>query len=493
MNSKRDQYDSEDSFIENQKWDNVLENLKFKDKPTHQETENVMNSHRPNQPQACLNPGNSRTIPMQNPGFFPYIPNVPLLNPCGGVIQTPSSYYTQIGYPISNYPGYQVYPQQLWPIQQITEQIQPQQNEQTEKKLSTKKKKKKSSGASDIKSQIKTSPNLSKNKLTEESTSKDDFHHSLDKSAESQDKTTHPANMKHRVEIDSTDSLKKFISSLDINAKKLSTKCQDMFIKIINLNNSDLEKWEFAMNIQKIIEQSLSKYEISATMKLLSHQGFEKFSNTKFGNYIIQSLVKKLSAEDLAFAWTSLSTFSIMISEYGNRVIQLSLNLLLDFKNKKYEDMIINTISTYYDFLAYNKYGTYILQNYLCHSSSPNIQSLVTFIEENFYSLSFHVNGIHLVKKYITHIKGNQEEITKIFERFVKPHIQFLMIDKYCHYLVCLFIEEFSYLRKESIIQLNRQVKSFKDKYSRKVVLLILELYDEVSSILINIGFKELS
>lgn len=478
MKSERDQFDFEDlnnSIL----WDYALENMKSKQKLRANNINQFQNKHKSKDTEHA-DSKNSRIISESN-GYSMNMPFTPIFSPSGNVVQSQYPNYMQPGIPIAYYPGYTFLPEQMPIPQQQILKMEQKLIKSSNKKPKTKKKKSKienSTKNSKDSSSLEKEKEKDKSKLTENK-SKDSKSNETEPTGIN-DEDTQKISIKNEVnDSHNSESLKSKLSILNIDSKRITAKCQDMFIKIININNSDLDKWDYAISIQKIIEKSLSSYEISSTMKLLNQQGFQKFANSKFGNYILQSIIKKLTPEDLISAWENLSTISIMVSEYGNRVIQLSLDLLLNYKIKSYEDIVIASIAKNYDFLAYNKYGTYILQNYLCHRSSPNIESLVNYIEENFYSLSFHVNGIHLIKRYIIHIKDNKEEVTKIFERFVKPYFPFLIQDKYSHYLVCLMIEEFKHLRKDILLHYKENVKCFKDKYLRRVTLLFLELYDE--------------
>ena len=65
---------------------------------------------------------------------------------------------------------------------------------------------------------------------------------------------------------------------------------------------------------------------------------------------------------------------------------------------------------------CYNVYGTHILEKKLSYFEDEFIKEIIEYVYNNFIDLSFHINGICIVKKLLlmTHKKDLHNKIKKI-------------------------------------------------------------------------------
>lgn len=120
-----------------------------------------------------------------------------------------------------------------------------------------------------------------------------------------------------------------------------------------------------------------------------------------YGNYFVQKLIKLLdpdSFSDLLGIIIKNNIAELANHQYANHIIK---SLIENFKSEQQESRITTAITPYYREMAFNIYGTHVLQSIMINFRETTKMSLISYVEENFYSLSMDINGVCLVKKYI--------------------------------------------------------------------------------------------
>lgn len=252
---------------------------------------------------------------------------------------------------------------------------------------------------------------------------------------------------------------------------------------LILLNDSFYKKKKKCILIQKKIEDINDPVILKRIFAELN-KNLAKISIGKFSNYFLQSLFVKLDSEDLKTSWKELTNYEVMSNEFGNRVIQALVGVLL---SKNMQNHIISKLKTMISVLSYDKYGIFVLQSlFIGNLKSGEIDFLTSYINEFFHSLSFNINGVVLLKKYFLYIKKNDdmECLKKLYIQKIKPFFYFLIHEKYSSYLVQMLIEEFSYVYDDLIDYIDVDNLP-SNEYSLKVIQSMIDLYNNVKVSLI--------
>lgn len=248
------------------------------------------------------------------------------------------------------------------------------------------------------------------------------------------------------------------------------------------LNQESYQIKKKCLQIQEIIESIYSIQDIKNIFNYLLLQDIDKISIGAYSNYFVQSLIKKLDLEDLKKAWNLLSKFQVMLNEFGNRVVQTLVELMVSHNMQK---IVLTKIDEMLTILSFDRYGIFILHQLLkLNLEYSQISFLAEHINEQFNSLVFNINGVVLVKKYFFYLKKNElvEHIRKLYFQRVVPFLYFYMHEKNSSYLILMLIEEFPSIAQNVFDYIDVKILMISE-HSAKVLNRLMELIILVSSI----------
>lgn len=253
----------------------------------------------------------------------------------------------------------------------------------------------------------------------------------------------------------------------------------DYFLNKCNITYINSQKG--SKKIQKAMDNIVKKEEIDI---LYDHSINELvyFVNHKYGNYYSQKLLQKLDFAKRTKVWEILTEKNILLyalNEFGNHSIQI---LISSTESETEEDTIMAYFKNYYSSLSYNKYGSFILQRILKTFSQKWKSEILSFIGENFNSLLFHVNGVCLIKKFISYGDFDSNEKKNAFMSNFKYLLYPLITDKYANYFCLFILEEWGLSTCKDIVVLlkNNIIDFMENKNSIDVILKYLSLNDNI-------------
>jgi hypothetical protein len=154
-------------------------------------------------------------------------------------------------------------------------------------------------------------------------------------------------------------------------------------------------------------------------------------------------------------------------------------------------------IKDFINIFCYNIYGTHVLEKMLSYFEDEFIKEIIDYVYNNFIELSYHINGICVVKKLLlmTHKKDLHQKLkNKIIENASN-----LIVHQYGNYVIQVIVENWEDSDLEDIINLykNNYIYLSKQKYSSNVVERIIEknkinLEFYIKEICINNNLSEL-
>ena len=197
-----------------------------------------------------------------------------------------------------------------------------------------------------------------------------------------------------------------------------------------------------------------------------------------FGNYFCQKFFNKLDFNQRSLIWDFFNNNLIYYAtqEYGNRCYQAMIDLV---DNEQEEDKIINIVYPYFRELAYNQFGTYVLQKIILKFSAKGKQKLVLFIKENISTLACDAQGVCILKKYIINIKS-KEDVNSMndFNNLIYQWIPKLCNDAFGNYAILCMFEEWGLNACDRIVKIfykNIAIYS-SQKFASSLISKILEL-----------------
>lgn len=234
--------------------------------------------------------------------------------------------------------------------------------------------------------------------------------------------------------------------SCDQSDKQIHSKvCQFILKKCSDL--SYICFYKGSKKLQKLLKTIKNKNEISCIFQEISKLDLVTICTDQFGNYFLQTLISKLGSTELhqLSKYLKQKKYDICLDEYGNRVIQC---LLFNQIKYNFNSSFLSEIVEIVEVLGFHKYGCFILQNLLELSSRNKLLEfdfLLSYIEENFYSLCCHITGVVLLKKYIIYIKNRfaKKEIDIFLNEYIQQKLPFLSQHKVAHFLIIWITEQF--------------------------------------------------
>ena len=211
-----------------------------------------------------------------------------------------------------------------------------------------------------------------------------------------------------------------------------------------------------------------------------------KFKETMcncYGNYFLQKFILKLTTAQRLFILKKIRNNFIPIAKTisGTHCIQS----LIDMMNTKKEEKIIKNIIKHNLLdLSLNPSSTQIIQKLITNIFIKKRDYLVQFILLNFVQLSVNLNGVALIKKFISEIRSsNDPKLAHIIIQLLENNCLSLCKDQYSNYVIQHSIEAFGYeLMKKLIYKMvNNIIMLSLEKYSSNVidkVMMLLKLND---------------
>ena len=277
------------------------------------------------------------------------------------------------------------------------------------------------------------------------------------------------------------------IEILLIEVKKILNKIEKIDLTIYNKLKGKFEQIIRTHKGSRIFQNYLK-----STHTDILHQIFLELKNKipellkdNYANYFCKKFFTSLNQKDriefLTIIQNDLSTLAIdFIATYP---IQGIIEQLGSKAEKKIIYMgIKDSINVY----CYNVYGTHILEKILSYFEEEFIGEIIEYVYNNFIDLSFHINGICIVKKLLlmTHKKDLHKKIKKI----IYDNAIDLIVHQYGNYVIQTIVENWDDNDLEEILNLykNKYIYLSKQKFSSNAIERILEKNKKNVEIYIN-------
>ena len=193
-----------------------------------------------------------------------------------------------------------------------------------------------------------------------------------------------------------------------------------------------------------------------------------------YANYFCKKFFESLNQKDrieyLTIIQNDLNILAIDIT--GTYPIQ---GIIEQLGSKAEKKIIYLGIKDYIDIFCYNIYGTHVLEKMLSYFEDEFAKETIDYVYNNFIDLSYHINGICIVKKLLlmTHKKDLHQKLkTKIIDNALN-----LIVHQYGNYVIQVIVENWDDNDLEDIINLykDKYIYLSKQKYSSNVVERIIE------------------
>ena len=193
-----------------------------------------------------------------------------------------------------------------------------------------------------------------------------------------------------------------------------------------------------------------------------------------YANYFCKKFFDCLSQKD------RIEYLTIIQNDLGMLAIDITATYpiqgIIEQLGSKAEKRIIYIgIKDYINIFCYNVYGTHVLEKMLSYFEEEFTKEIIDFVYNNFIDLSYHINGICIVKKLIlmTHKKELHEKLKKkIYDNALN-----LIVHQYGNYVIQVIMENWEDNDLEDIIDLCKDKYVFlsNQKYSSNAVERIIE------------------
>ena len=266
------------------------------------------------------------------------------------------------------------------------------------------------------------------------------------------------------------------IEILLIEVKNILNKLEKIDITIYNKL-----KGKFELIIRTHKGSRIFQNYLKSTHSDILHQIFLELKNKlpellkdNYANYFCKKFFNSLNQKDRIEFLTAIQNdlSSLAIDYIATYPIQGIIEQLGSKAEKKIIYMgIKDSINVY----CYNVYGTHILEKILSYFEDEFVKEIIDYVYKNFIDLSFHINGICIVKKLLlmTHKKSLHNHIKKI----IYDNAMNLIIHQYGNYVIQTIVENWDDNELEDILNLykNKYIYLSKQKFSSNAVERILE------------------
>ena len=304
----------------------------------------------------------------------------------------------------------------------------------------------------------------------------------------------------------------------DKNCFNQNNKDTNLLFKNNNIFNSNVELEILLIEVKKILNKS-EKIDQTIYNKLKGK--FDQIIRTHKGSRIFQNYLKNSHADILHQIFLELKNklTELLKDNYANyfckrffcslnqkdrieflTIIQNDLgSLAIDFTatypiqgiieqlgSKAEKKIIYMGIKDLINIYCYNIYGTHILEKMLSYFEEEFIKEIIDYAIKNFIDLSYHINGICIIKKLLlmTHKKDLHTKIKKI----IYDNAINLIVHQYGNYVIQTIVENWDDKELEDIINIfrNKYIYLSKQKYSSNAIERIIEKNQKNLIIYIN-------
>ena len=266
------------------------------------------------------------------------------------------------------------------------------------------------------------------------------------------------------------------IEMLLIEVKKILNKLEKIDLTIYNKLKGKFEQIIRTHKGSRIFQNYLK-----STHNDILHQIFLEIKNKlpellkdNYANYFCKKFFNSLNQKDRIEFLISIQNdlSSLAIDFIATYPIQGIIEQLGSKAEKKIIYMgIKDSINVY----CYNIYGTHILEKILSYFEEEFIKEIIDYVYKNFIDLSYHINGICIVKKLLlmTHKKDLHKKIKKI----IYDNAFNLIVHQYGNYVIQTIAENWDDNEIEEILNLykNKYIYLSQQKYSSNAIERILE------------------
>ena len=266
------------------------------------------------------------------------------------------------------------------------------------------------------------------------------------------------------------------IEILLIEVKNILNKLEKIDITIYNKL-----KGKFELIIRTHKGSRIFQNYLKSTHSDILHQIFLELKNKlpellkdNYANYFCKKFFNSLNQKDRIEFLTAIQNdlSSLAIDYIATYPIQGIIEQLGSKAEKKIIYMgIKDSINVY----CYNVYGTHILEKILSYFEDEFVKEIIDYVYKNFIDLSFHINGICIVKKLLlmTHKKSLHNHIKKI----IYDNAMNLIVHQYGNYVIQTIVENWDDNELEDILNLykNKYIYLSKQKFSSNAVERILK------------------
>ena len=296
-----------------------------------------------------------------------------------------------------------------------------------------------------------------------------------------------------------------------IPVKKYSSKnnCQREFIDPDLLNTNQTFK-EFLNNtgnkLSSIMRASIGSRFLQKMLDKIDEDDIDEIffrvgnditdlMSDNYANYFLQQLIIKCNLKQRLYLYDKLKKNFIEVSKDmgGTHCIQ---SLIEPINSTKEENLLRESIQNYLLELSYNSNSTHIIQKIICTINENKRQYINIFIFENIVKLCKDVNGICIIKKFISENKNiiiRNELIKLLIENCLE-----ITQDQYGNYAIQHAIEYFGFVNCYNLIRIIYQnivflsCQKFSSNVVDKIVLISSQCNYNDFKVLIEIMFLNL-
>ncbi len=211
-----------------------------------------------------------------------------------------------------------------------------------------------------------------------------------------------------------------------------------------------------------------------------------------YANYFLQQLILKCNLKQRLYLYDKLKKNFIEVSKdiAGTHCIQ---SLIEPINSTKEEDLLRESIQNYLLELSYNSNSTHIIQKIICTINENNRQYINNFIFENILKLCKDVNGICIIKKFIS--ENNNIIIRNEIIQLLTENCLEITQDQYGNYAIQHAIEYFGFVNCYNLIRIIYQnivilsCQKFSSNVIDKIVLISYQYNYNDFKVLIEIMF----
>ena len=170
-----------------------------------------------------------------------------------------------------------------------------------------------------------------------------------------------------------------------------------------------------------------------------------------YGNYFLQQLILKCNLKQRLYLYDKLKKNFIEVSKDmgGTHCIQ---SLIEPINSSKEENLLRESIQNNLLELSYNSNSTHIIQKIICTINENDRQYINIFIFENIVKLCKDVNGISIIKKFIS--ENNSIIIRNEIIKLLIENCLEITQDQYGNYAIQHAIEKFGYVNCYNLIRI---------------------------------------